>query len=119
MRKFFVGLVALTAMMSASVFAADVGTKADVAGVRAAVHQKFPREHVSTVRVAGDYAFVGLWEQAGPETVTPSALYKRISGERWKLLSALGGGAAQARDLIQNGVPASVAHQLCPHKFCN
>jgi hypothetical protein len=113
MKKYLVGLVVLIAMTTAHVFA-DVGSKADVAGVRAAEHNKFPNYHVAEVRVAGDYAFLG-WET---QESGGFAVYKRISGETWKLLR-FSGGATDASDLTRHGVPASVAHQLCPHKFCN
>lgn len=112
MRKILVGLAALlglTAMTAGLALAAwvlpDVGPKADVAAVRAA----HPTCHVAGVHVVGDYALLQWY--CLPEGTGPAA-YKRISGERWKLLLD-GGGATSLGGLVNGGVPASIARQLC------
>jgi hypothetical protein len=108
MRKFLVGLAALTAVTTGLVFAADVGPKADVAAVRAAVRQLSPKYTISGVHVVGDYAVLHWYTEhaAGP------AVFKRISGERWKKIMG-GGGAITVSAIVHLGVPASAARQLC------
>jgi hypothetical protein len=108
MKKFLIGLAALCAATTGMVFAADVGSSADVAAVRAAAHQKNPNDHVSGVHVVGDYA---LTDWYGGEA-SGYAAYKRISGEQWKQID-WGGGATDVQDLGQHGVPASIAQKLC------
>src|ERR1700693_5566022 len=112
MRKSLVALAASTAVTTRLVFAADVGPKLDVVAVRAAEHQLAPKYTISAVRVVGDYAVLH-WhtEHAGGP-----AVFKRISGERWKLIVD-GGGAIREGALVQHGVPTSIARQLCS-PFC-
>ena len=113
MRKLLVALAASTAVTTGLVFAADVGPKADVAAVRAAEHQQAPNNTMDAVRVVGDYAVLHWYtKHAGG-----SAVFKRISHERWKMIMG-GGGAIREGDLIQHGVPTSIARQLCSRRWC-
>lgn len=111
MRRFLVALVAFTAMMTGVVLAAvvpDVGPKADVAAVRAVQHQRDPQSVIIAVHVVGDYALLN-WvsgEASGP------GVFKRISSERWKRIGG-DGGAITLNQMVQLGVPFSVASQLC------
>ena|SRR5271165_5085572 len=117
MRRFLVGLAALTAVTTGLAFAADVGPKADVAAVRATEHKLYPRYITYAVRVVGDYALLG-WDCC--KVASGQDVFKRISGERWNRI-AHGGGAMALNDLVHLGVPASVASQLCSKKspfFC-
>ncbi len=109
MRKFLFGLIALTLAATGVVFASDVGPKADVAAVRAALVRDNHGNKVRDVHVAGDYALL-TWYML-PEG-SGSAAYKRISGRRWKQLF-FSGGAGASFALAQNGVPPSVIKQLC------
>jgi hypothetical protein len=108
MRRFLVALAASTAVTTGLVFAADVGPKADVAAVRAAEHQLAPNNTIGAVHVVGDYAVLH-WHT---ENAGGPAVFKRISGERWDLIMD-GDGAIRESDLVQHGVPASIARQLC------
>ncbi len=108
MKNFCIGLIAAAAMMTGLVLAADVGSSADVAGVRAAAHQKYPSNHTSGVHVLGNYALIDWY---GGEA-SGYAAFKRVSGEQWKVID-FGGGATDVSDLVQHGVPSSVASRLC------
>lgn len=111
MKKFLVGFAALAAFAAVTtglVLAADVGSSADVAGVRAAAHQKSPKSHTYGVHVVGNYALID-WDEG---EASGYAAFKRISGEQWRQID-WGGGATDVNDLVQHGVPASIAHQLC------
>ena len=110
MKKFLLGLAALTAMMTGLVLAADVGTKADTAAVRALDHQLYPNETADAVHVVGDYALL-TW-RTNPEGVGTHT-FKRISGKRWKMILASGETETSTSHLTKAGVPASVARQLC------
>jgi hypothetical protein len=121
MRKFLVGLAALTAMTTGVVFAGVyfAGSKTDIAAVQAAEHRLSPSAHIEGVHVVGNYALLLVWwgssfNNGGINTQTNSA-FKRISGERWTMIFAKSGGFGPAgcTALVQHGVPASVAHQLC------
>jgi hypothetical protein len=114
MRKLLLGLPALIAataltgvVVAAAVSDWFVGSTADVAGVKAAVQQT-PGRHASGAHVIGDFALV-QWYDAH---VSAPAVYKRISGERWKEILP-GGGVMLISDMVKAGVPASVAKQLC------
>jgi hypothetical protein len=114
MRKLLLGLAVLTTIiaLASAVVAADVGNwfvgpMADVAGVKAAVQQA-PGRHASGAHVIGDFALV-QWYDAH---VSAPAVYKRISGERWKQILP-GGGVMLISDMVKAGVPSSVAKQLC------
>ena len=108
MKKFLIGLAALCAATTGVVLAADVGSSADVAAVRAVAHQKNPSDHTFGVHVVGDYA-LSDWYSGD---ASGYAAFKRISGEHWKQID-WGGGATDVQDLVQHGVPASIAHKLC------
>lgn len=108
MKKFFAALVASCAMMTATVLAADVGPRADVAAVRAVSLQKNPGNHVAGVHVVGNYALIDWY---GGEA-SGYAAYKRVSGERWQQID-WGGGATDPTLESQHGVPISIARQLC------
>ena len=110
MRKFLIGLAALTAVMTGLVFAADVGPKADVAALRAAKHQIDPQSFTSAVHVAGNYALLN-WYYIGAGS--GSYAFKRSSGERWNVVAGAAGSLFSITLLVQHGVPASVARQLC------
>jgi hypothetical protein len=114
MRKLLLGLaVLITAIVLTSVIVAAgvgnwfVGPTADVAGVKAAVQQA-PGRHASGAHVIGDFALV-QWYDAH---VSAPAVYKRISGERWKEILP-GGGVMLISDMVKAGVPTLVAKQLC------
>lgn len=114
MRKFLVGLAALTAMTTGFVFAADIGSKADIAAVQAAEHQIPPTHNIIAVHVVGNYALLLVqagrsWSSNIPESYVA---FKRISGERWTRIYPDNHGD-QCTALVQHGVPASIAHQLC------
>jgi hypothetical protein len=111
MRKFLLALAGLTAMTSgfvlaASVFGPDIGPKADTAAVRAAVKQHSLQP--LGVHVSGDYALLE-WTDSHDDGI---AIYKRVSGERWKLLDS-DGGVYQISDLVHYGVPVATAHKIC------
>jgi hypothetical protein len=107
-RKFLLGLVALSVVTTGLVFAADVGPKADVAAVRAAQLQKIKGGQTGDVHVVGNYALVQwYWGEA-----SGAAAFKRSSGERWSRILA-GGGASPVVVLVAAGIPASIARQLC------
>lgn len=108
MKKSFVFLVIGIALMSAAVLAADVGPRADIAGVRAASHTIDSKRQVNGVHVVGDYALTGWYEgeSAG------YAAFKRIAGERWRQID-FGGGVELQSLLVQKGVPPAVARKLC------
>jgi hypothetical protein len=108
MKKFLRALAAMCAVSTAVVLAADVGSSADVAAVRAAAHQKNPSDHTFGVHVVGDYA---LTDWYGGEA-SGYAAFKRISGEHWKQID-WGGGATDPQLLAQKGIPVSIARQLC------
>jgi hypothetical protein len=76
--------------------------------VRDALTQKFPNEHVAGAHVVGNYALLDWYDQHSSGYGT----YKRVSGERWKQID-WGGGATNVSLLVQHGVPAAVARQLC------
>jgi len=106
--KYLVAFIVSAVATAGLVFAASVGPKADVAAVRAAEHQLAPNNTIVAVHVVGDYAVLH-WRtgHAGG-----AAIFKRVSGERWNLIMG-GGGALRESSLVQDGVPASVARQLC------
>jgi hypothetical protein len=89
-------------------FASDVGSSADVAGVRAAFQHKNPHFNTSGIHVDGNYALVNWYSQ----DASGFAAYKRASGERWQQFY-FSGGATGIEDLTQHHVPASVARTLC------
>ncbi len=90
--------------------ASDVGSSADVAGVRAAFQHKNPNPHFHTsgIHVDGNYALVNWYS----EDASGVAAYKRASGEQWQQF-LFGGGATSIEDLTRHQVPASVARTLC------
>jgi hypothetical protein len=111
MKNFLLTLAVLAALTSSRVFAAspfgpDVGPKADVAGVRAAVKQHSLQP--LSVHISGDYALLE-WTDSHDDGI---AVYKRVSGEHWKLLNS-NGGVYQISDLVSYGVPAAIARKLC------
>ncbi len=117
MKKFLATSTALTTLLTGLAFAANVGPKADIAGVSAAVVQSDSHKHVDEVHVVGDYALLKwYWIPEGHGF----QVYKRVSGEKWKLI-AKGGGegdldspAHNAKtQMLASGVPASIANQLC------
>jgi hypothetical protein len=109
-KKFLTGLFALSAFsigwaVADSDFGPDVGPKADVAAVRAAVIHRSQKP--LGVHVSGDYA---LLEFNDGETDGVSA-YKRISGEHWKPIAD--SNLLSVPILVQSGVPRAVAQRLC------
>ena len=108
LNRFLIGLALFSAVMASGVLAADVGSRADVAAVRAAAHQKSPTSQTYGVHVVGDYALID-WIEGD---AAGYAAFRRTSGERWKRID-WGGGATDVNDLVQHGVPAPVAYQLC------
>jgi hypothetical protein len=109
MRKFLFGLIALTVASTGIVLASDVGPKADVAAVRAALVHDNKGNKVRDVHVVGNYALL-TWYML-PEG-SGSAAYKRVSSERWTQLY-FSGGAGASYELTQHGVPAAIVKQLC------
>jgi hypothetical protein len=116
----FAAIAALSATMTATVFAADagkwmVGSKADIAGVTAAQMQVWganpERGKIMGMHVVGDYA-LDVWTEL--HICCPSAVFKRVSAERWKRVTGSGGDSPLPMAIILNGgVPASIAHRLC------
>jgi hypothetical protein len=108
MKNFLIGLLAVCAMTTGAALAAnDVGPKADVAAVRAAVSRE--GNNVFGVHVLGNYAFVmwlGKVEGSGGEA------YKRVSGERWTRI-LFEGGVTGMSQLEHAGIPAATARKLC------
>ena len=113
-------IVALSATMTATVFAADagkwiVGSKADIAGVTAAQKQIWranpAHAKIMGMHVVGDYA-LDVW---GEEHICcPSGVFKRVSAQRWKRITGSAGDSPlPVSDIIKSGVPESIAHQLC------
>lgn len=117
MKKFVAGFVVAMGLTIGLAFAANVGSKSDIAGVSAAVVQGDAQKHIREVHVAGDYALVKwYWIPEG----NGYQAYKRISGEKWKLIAKGGGegdlgspGHNAKTQMLANGVPASIANQLC------
>jgi hypothetical protein len=106
MRKFLIGLFALTVLTTGLAMAADSGPKGDIAALRAAAAR--PNTKIENVHVVGNYAILDwIVPPAGGESV-----YKRVSG-KWKVLMS-GGGAYVTSDLVNKGVPSSIAHKLLP-----
>jgi hypothetical protein len=123
MRNSLIALAALAACaaaMTATVIAADAGkwmsaSKADIAGVSAAQKQlwgaNLNRAMIIGMHVDGDYA-LDVWNQS--HICCPSAVFKRIEGERWTRITKSGGDSPLPEsDIVHSGVPASIAHQLC------
>jgi hypothetical protein len=116
----FAAMAALTSAMTATVFAADTGKwmsgpKTDIAGVSAS--QKIvwgantARATIIGMHVAGDYA-LDVWSQ--DHICCPSAVFKRVAGERWVKVTQSGGDSPLPEsDIVHSGVPTSIAHQLC------
>jgi hypothetical protein len=117
MRKFLLGLAALTAMANGIALAGVyfLGPKADIAAVEVAERQSV-HNHVSGVHVIGNYALVLEWSGT---TFDPAhngySAFKRVSAERWMTLYAhhQGPPGYQCPELVRHGVPGSIAHQLC------
>jgi len=107
MHKSLGGLLALTGLLG-SAAAADIGPKSDVAAVRAAEHQKYPKDTDGGVHVSGDYALIQWY--GNPEGSGPRA-FKR-SGSKWKLIYE-DGGVTMISILVQHGIPAATARKLC------
>ena len=110
MKNIVVGTMLLGALSVQLAFAAtprgpSVGSKADVAALRAAVSLKSQR--LQTVHVVGNYALVE-WSDPNEDGVS---VYKRISAERWTFVTD--GNLFSVPLLIQAGVPATVARGLC------
>ena len=110
----FAAFVVIAAIMTglrvtASTGAMFIGSKADIAGVTAAVHKSDPHTQVGGVHVAGDYALLQLYF---PPDGSGVAIYKRTSDEHWKPITK-GGGGALGGTVTSFGVPASIAKQLC------
>jgi hypothetical protein len=110
-RKFLAGLAASGALVAGLALAADVGPdvgpKADVAAVRTTQKHKMPAT-IYAIHVSGNYALLSWYDEHSSGT----EVYKRVTGEQWKTIAG-GGGAMPQSLLIQSGVPASVAKQLC------
>jgi hypothetical protein len=109
-KKILIGLVAISALsigwaVADSAFGPDVGPKADVAAVRAAVVRRSQKP--LGVHVSGDYA---LLEFSDGENDGVSA-YKRVSGERWKPIAD--SNLLSVSILVDDGVPRAVARRLC------
>jgi hypothetical protein len=93
----------------------DVGPKADTARVRAAMLKEMhgPRlylAHMDVVHVAGNYAVISEYPPGG------AFAFKRVSDEGWKIITDASGNVANVfsvNSLVQVGIPASIAKQLC------
>lgn len=112
MHKVVAGSLTVVVAVLCSVIAssaADVGPKADVVAVRAAEHQKFPKDGVGDVHVVGNYALLQWY--GSPEGSGPRA-FKRVSGEKWTNIYA-DGGVTGVSILVQHGIPAATAKKLC------
>lgn len=94
----------LVALASASAVAESVGPAADRAAVRTAHRAARAGEHTMQVRVVGSWAVLE-WYQGEASGV---ALYKRVSGKRWRLIDDTG-GMYDPGTLKHFGVPASAA----------
>ncbi len=116
MRKFFVALAAFTAATTGLGLAGTyfVGTKADIAAVQALEHRIAPtHNNILGVHVIGNYALLLFWSGTSfsPDLYKHDA-FKRISDERWTRIYT-GTGVDACSQLVQHGVPASSAHNLC------
>jgi hypothetical protein len=110
MKNVIVGTILLGALsvqlaLAAAVRGPNVGSKADVAALRAAVTAKAQR--LQTVHVIGNYALLE-WSDPNEDGVS---VYKRTSGERWTFVTD--SNLFSVPLLIQAGVPATVARGLC------
>jgi hypothetical protein len=108
MIKLIAGLAVFAAVLTGVARAANVGPPADVAAVRAAVHQKFPTTHILGLHVVGDYALIDWYEGEA----SGYGAFKRVAGKHWKELD-WGGGADDVNGLVKSGIPASIARKLC------
>jgi hypothetical protein len=113
-------IVSLTATMTATVFAASagkwiVGSKADIAGVTAAQKQVWganpDRARIMGMHVVGDYA-LDVWSEL--HMCCPSAVFKRVSADRWKRVTGSAGDSPLPMSyILKGGVPEPIVHQLC------
>jgi hypothetical protein len=107
LKRLGITITAMFLAISAVAVAASFGPAADIAAVRATHHQVKPAQQVGEVHVVGNYSVL----EASSGNADWVAFYKRVSGERWRLVDETGGMYAPS-DLVHFGVPASVAHQL-------
>lgn len=118
MRKLLVVLVALSAVttMTQTLVAADTGkwfvaSQADIAALSTMLHKEQPDSKAMGVHVVGDYGLV-VWGE--PHICCPSAVFKRDSGEQWTHIAGSAGDSPLGMSsLTQNGVPTSIARELC------
>jgi hypothetical protein len=117
MRRYLLSAAAaigLLFMVSGIVLAAgdvfgDIGSKSDVDALRAArMHKPTPATEVDGIHVSGNYAYVA-W---GDQDSSGFSIYKRVSGETWKMIQG-GGGVELISDMVQAGVPRPTAIKLC------
>lgn len=107
--KVAVSIVALAGALMALALAADMGSRADVAAVRAAVARQYPGERLLGVHVVGNYGLVDWYDAHS----SGYGLFKRAAAGRWSRVD-WGGGAMPASLMAQQDhVPLATAHQLC------
>ncbi len=116
----FLAIAALTLSMTATICAADagkwmLGQKADIAGVSAAQHRvwgaNLDHSKIIGMHVVGDYA-LDVWSEE--HICCPSAVFKRITAQRWKRLTGSAGDSPlPIAEIVTSGVPMPVARQLC------
>jgi len=99
------GALSMPLALAAAVRGPNIGPKADVAALRAAVSAKAQR--LQTVHVVGNYALLE-WSDPNEDGVS---VYKRISGERWTFVTD--SNLFSVPLLVQAGVPETVARGLC------
>ena len=86
-----------------------VGPKADIAAIRLAV-ARMPNFHLLDAHVVGDYAltYIGDAHVGGP------TVYKRVSGEKWKMVKVSGGGGPMfLSSMLKSGIPRDTVLQHC------
>jgi hypothetical protein len=102
-------LIGAGAVVSAADVFGDIGPKADVAALKATrLHKPTPATEVDGVHVAGNYGYVA-W---GGGDASGYTIYKRVSGETWKMVDG-GGGVELVSQMVQAGVPEATAMKLC------
>jgi hypothetical protein len=109
MKRFFIALAVFFVTTTSIAVAADTGSKADIAAVRALQLKLFPHDKIDQVHVIGDYAMFHVYNL---ET-TAHPVYERISGEKWKRIMPGAETTMSLSGMVYNGVPSSVARSLC------
>ncbi|HXW77487.1 MAG TPA: hypothetical protein VEJ20_08765 [Candidatus Eremiobacteraceae bacterium] len=106
-RAFCAGMVLALCVAAAAVAGGQffVGSAADIAGIKASLPAG---DGASGIHVDGNFALLQMYDQH----VSWPSVYRRVSGEHWKLLVP-GGGVMGISQMTHGGVPAAIAHKIC------